>query len=145
MYLKHGHTWKGGCSRTYQIWVGMVRRCCAKKDAHYPGYGGRGIRVCPRWKQFADFFTDMGEAPAGLTLERKDNDKGYSKGNCVWATRLEQANNRRGNKNLTFRGETHAVREWSRRIGITHHALYSRLRRDWPLSRALIGAVTLQP
>lgn len=80
---------------TYNIWRQMRQRCANKKHKSYAYYGGRGISVCPRWDNFNNFFADMGERPAGLTLERIDNRRGYGPDNCKWATWLEQAQNKR--------------------------------------------------
>ena len=95
--LTHGHTSKkiGGSkvSPTYSTWIAMRCRCDYPSHKHYHNYGGRGIRVCKRWRKFENFLEDMGERPVGMTLDRKKGWLGYTPSNCRWATREEQANN----------------------------------------------------
>lgn len=81
----------------YRIWKGMKKRCNNTNEKQYKDYGGRGITVCERWKNsFLNFYEDMGERPSDKhSLERSNNDKGYSPSNCKWATSVEQNNNRR--------------------------------------------------
>jgi hypothetical protein len=76
----------------------MIGRCYKPKNSSYARYGGRGIRVCDRWRlSFAAFLSDVGERPIGATLDRRSNDGDYGPDNCRWATALQQASNRHNN------------------------------------------------
>jgi hypothetical protein len=127
--MKHGHARKGQVTKTYVCWTSMVERCTTPSCTVYPFYGGRGIGVCVRWDSFENFLADMGEVPEGHTLERINNDDDYCPGNCRWATRTEQANNRRSTRYVEFRGRRQSVAEWAREFGLNYHAFYSRLER----------------
>lgn len=101
--VKHGHTprddnGKKAPSPTYKSWRNLKKRCNNPNHTDYKDYGGRGIAVCERWSDFRNFLEDMGERPEGKTIDRKDNDGGYYKENCRWATAKEQRLNQRPRK-----------------------------------------------
>ena len=81
-------------TKAYGSWRAMRSRCNNPTDSHYRHYGGRGIKICDRWNSFVNFYADMGDRPAGHTLDRIDNDKGYEPANCRWATNSEQQLNK---------------------------------------------------
>jgi hypothetical protein len=93
--LEHGHTGKAGPSPTYRSWMKVIQRCTNPKSNRWSRYGGRGIAVCKRWLSFKAFLEDVGERPAGKTIDRVDNDGNYEPGNVRWATPKEQVANRR--------------------------------------------------
>jgi hypothetical protein len=140
---KHGHANARGCSSTYSSWLNMKNRCDNQQGQDYHHYGGRGIAYEPRWADFENFLADMGVKPKGLTLERVDNSRGYSKENCKWATRKDQSRNRRDNVRLTYKGETRVIGEWSEILGISKSAIRSRLAYGWSVEEAL--SVPVQP
>jgi hypothetical protein len=120
-----------GMSRSteYQIWKSMIQRCGWSKHPYYNNYGGRGIKVCSRWLQFDNFFADMGLRPKKMTLERKDNSRGYEPDNCCWASRRQQNTNRRNNTYISFRGQVKTLTEWSEELDMPIGRISSRLRR----------------
>ena len=94
--LKHGHTSENGNpSSTYYSWFSMISRCKYRQHKSYQWYGGRGIKVCSRWRDFQAFLADMGERPPGLSIDRIDNDGDYEPSNCRWVTMLEQHRHQR--------------------------------------------------
>ena len=137
-YLKRGTSRSCGCmfkkpvshgkikTREYYIWHSMLQRCSNDKCKAYKNYGGRGIKVCKRWKKFINFFNDMGKCPKDYTIERIDNNNGYSKNNCKWASRSEQSMNRRNTLKVN-------LKKISESSGIGYSTLYYRLKNNLPL------------
>ncbi len=116
----------------------MIQRCTNPKLPEYARYGGIGILICDRWlESFENFLEDMGDRPIGTTIDRIDNDKGYFKENCRWATDIEQANNCSRNKVLTFNGITQNLVAWEESLGFRTGTLKTRLRRGWSIEEAL--------
>lgn len=152
--LRFGHTQSCGClqidrtktkntkhgkskTRAYISWLHMIKRCTDKAHNDYAYYGGRGITVCGEWKNFENFFADMGERPKNKTLDRIDNNGGYERKNCRWATRQQQANNMRSNRYLSCRGLWQTVAEWCRMLNANYGRVQCRLRRGWSVEESL--------
>lgn len=114
-------------TRMYSVWKNMMRRCFDPKNHAYKNYGGRGITVCDRWKNFENFYSDMGEPPNGKSLDRKDNSLGYSPENCRWATRKEQTRNMRTNRLITIDSETKSLAEWCEIMGQPYSRINHRI------------------
>lgn len=119
-------------SREHSTWRNMKTRCLNSNSASYERYGGRGITICKRWLKFKNFYEDMGNKPIGKTLDRIDNNKGYSKQNCRWATNKEQARNKKCN--IVYKGEYPV--EASKRLGGKRTLIYERIKRGWSIERA---------
>ena len=102
----------------YNAWLAMRPRCSNPKHPCFKHYGARGITVCDRWNSFENFIADMGQRPTDKhELERKDNDAGYSPGNCVWATRPQQMRNTRRTLKITIDGRTLCLKDWCSEFG----------------------------
>ena len=155
-HLRTGHTTSCGCAqrdaakasftkhglrntRVYRIWNAMIQRCTDEHASNYHNYGGRGITVDPRWLESVEnFFEDMGNPPSPRhTLDRRDNDKGYCKENCRWATSEEQHNNRRTSVYLTYNGKTQTIAQWSRELSIPPMTITARIRQNRPIEEVL--------
>ena len=111
---KHGRCGGPG----YNVWQMMKQRCLNPNKPDFSYYGGRGIQVCERWMDYANFYEDMGEPPKGMQLDRIDNDKNYEPDNCKWVTRKQNCRNRRSNLLLTYKGKTQTAVEWSEELDI---------------------------
>lgn len=122
---------------TYLTWRGMIARCNNPKATGYKNYGGRGIKVCGRWKIFENFLADMGERPEGLTLDRENSDENYEPGNCRWATEQEQRANMRRTRLITFNGTTQTLSQWARKTGVCRATIVNRLQSGMTSGAAL--------
>lgn len=139
MATKHGDRPKGKKKRLYHIWLNMRERCNNPNHKYYSDYGGRGIRVCTDWNDyclFKQWAMENGYSD-NLTLERISNDQGYSPENCRWATRKEQANNRRSNRILVLNGEAHNIQWWVEKTGLSRVIIDGRVRRGWSDEKVL--------
>lgn len=123
----------------YQTWRNMLTRCYNPNSDRYQSYGGRGIRVCDRWRDsFRAFYEDMGDKPECLTLERKDVDGDYGPENCVWATTEEQARNTTKNRYVEYDGRSMILPDWEKETGIKRGTIQMRMDRDkWTVGQAL--------
>jgi hypothetical protein len=125
-------------TRLYKKWEGMKRRCLNPMDYSYPRYGGRGITVSKSWMRFDNFFRDMGPAyRIGMSLERRDNNKGYSRSNCKWIPLAEQGKNRRTVKLYVYRGERMTIQDWARKVRLRPDTIYRRLTHGWSVRKAI--------
>ena len=133
---KHG----GKGTRLYKIWKHMKKRRNNPNDIGYHKYGGRGIKVCPEWNSnfvpFRDWALANGYSDE-LTIDRIDNDKGYSPENCRWTTPKAQANNRRSSRYIEFNGERRTISEWADVTGIPQNVINGRIYHGWSIERAL--------
>lgn len=127
----HGATFNGKFTTEYSTWHSMIQRCHNPNNEKFPDYGGRGIVVCEQWRNsFEQFLKDMGYKPnPKLTIDRRDNNKGYEPGNCYWATRAEQQKNRRNARLITLNGRTETAHMWSKILGIPSRTIHNRLTR----------------
>jgi len=121
---------------SYITWKSMINRCCNPNHPNYKNYGGRGITICEAWRDFRRFAADMGERPTGYTIERTDNDGGYTPENCKWATCIEQHRNTRANRFIEYRGRKITVAELAEIAGLKHSTVTRRLNNGWSVEDA---------
>lgn len=131
----------------YKIWVGMNQRCNNENHQHYADYGGRGIEVCREWRDgpeaFIDHMLSLGWEPrSNLSIDRKNNDLGYSPGNTRLATKTQQSRNQRRNTIIEFDGRKASLAEWAEETGIPYATLQTRIFRGWSADRALTTMVS---
>lgn len=135
MYIgRYADTKTGKVTRLYTAWLNMRNRCNNKNCHNYKDYGGRGISVASEWDSFEKF--DEWSFKNGyndtLTLDRIDNEKGYSPDNCRWVSVKVQANNRRSSVKLTHNGETHTLAEWADLLHLNYKTFTNRIYRGYP-------------
>lgn len=154
--LRSGHSQSCGCfqrERTskrmtthgkantaeYGIWISMKSRCICRTVPGYKDYGGRGIKVCERWKKsFPAFLADIGPRPSSLhSIDRINNDGNYEPGNVRWATPKEQASNTRRSRRIAVNGTTLTLGEWGERTGLGLKLIWRRLQMGWSPARAI--------
>lgn len=139
---KHGHSPKIKVSLTYSSWKGAISRCTLPSHNKYKDYGEKGISVCERWRSsFENFLADMGERPSKLhTLDRFPNREGnYEPGNCRWATKEEQLENRGNTLYVTYNGVTKSLAKWAQITGVLRKTLQGRLYKGWSADEILNG------
>ena len=153
--LKRGHTKSCGCirhepptnkthgksrTRLYTIWRAIIERCYNPQHKHYKNYGGRGIAICEEWlndtQAFFKWAIESGYRE-DLTIDRIDANGNYEPSNCRWATRKEQANNRRGNHLVTYNGKIQTIAQLADEIGMDSNVLRARINNNWTIERAI--------
>lgn len=146
-HLRQGSSQSCGCtrgekhglrqSRAYRIWSLMCHRCSNPNSPGWKYYGGRGIRVEECWLKFSGFFRDMGHPPPGTSLERINVNGDYGPSNCRWATRIEQANNKRSNRIVLLDGRMMTLASACREVGVNYKTAHTRLSRGSSVATAL--------
>lgn len=124
-------------TKEYRSWQSMIARCYYNKYDHYYLYGGRGITVCDRWKNsFLDFLEDVGEMPKDqrYTLDRIFSDGNYEPNNVKWSTNEEQANNRRNNIKVFYKGETKSIKAWCETLNLNYEKIRKKYRHKEEMS-----------
>lgn len=125
------------------VWRTMKQRCFNPNNPKYKSYGGRGIKVCNEWSTFKSFeiWAKENGYQEGLSIDRIDNNKGYTPENCRWVNRITQQNNMRSNHFLEYSNERHTISEWSRLLKINRATLNNRIKKGWDIEQALFSPV----
>lgn len=142
--MKEVNTRHGNCdSRLYRIWAGMLDRC-NPNNTRSKNHGDRGIKVCAEWHDYKAFEEwavangyDENAKHGKCTIDRIDNNGNYEPSNCRWVNNKTQCRNKRNNRLLTYKGETHCVAEWAEILGINPYTIYTRLHKGWSTEMAL--------
>jgi len=133
--------YKHGMVRTteFKSWTEMRQRCTNQNNGAYKNYGARGITVCERWASFENFIADMGLKPSSdYSIERLDNNKGYSPENCIWADKLTQSRNRRSNLNYVYQGRTLCLSAWCEVFDLDQPSVYQRIKSlGWSFEKSI--------
>jgi len=125
----HGHRRRSGESSTYSTYRGMKERCNNPNQSCYKHYGGRGIKVCEKWRKFEGFLQDMGERPPGKTIDRINNDGDYCPENCRWITNEQQQKNTQKTILVTINNETLCVKDWCKKFKLEYGTILARIHR----------------
>lgn len=138
---KRVHNGKG--TRLYAIWKGICSRCHNTHRSCYDRYGGRGISMCDEWRDFATFreWAHANGYNDKLSIDRIDNNGGYTPENCRWVDDYAQAHNKRNNRIIEFQNEKLCLAEWGRRLGCNGQVISDRLKRGWSVQQALTTPV----
>ena len=124
----------------YRIWAKIKMRCRNINDPSYKNYGGRGINMCDEWfNSFEQFYKDVGDKPEGLSLDRIDNNKGYFKENCRWATKAEQSKNRRNTIFLEYNNKVMCLKDWARELNKPYSSMKMYFKKGLSIEQ-IIGA-----
>jgi hypothetical protein len=140
--MTHGATKHRKETPEYRVWKRMRHRCTNPNNPRFADWGGRGITVCRRWRKFENFLVDMGARPEGMTLDRIDNDRGYSKRNCRWASAAVQVRNRRNTVWVEIGGVTLCLKDWAGRLDVNYQTVFMRIERGMTPVEALTTPVT---
>lgn len=127
-------------TRLYKLWCSMRHRCNTKSDSNYHKYGAKGIKVCDEWnKNFMSFYnwSISNGYQDNLSIDRIDNNKGYSPDNCRWLTMLQQMNNTTRTKMITYKGKTQSIPNWCRELNLNYKTVRTRINQyGWDVERA---------
>lgn len=136
--IKHGFSKRGNKLSEYSVWQAMKDRCNNINNKNFHRYGGRGITYDPTWQYFENFIKDMGFKPTkSHSIERINNDLGYSKNNCKWATPAEQSRNYSYNVKITYNDETLCLVDWADKAGINRRTFHHRYKNGWSIEKML--------